>query len=322
MKDTDYAYCVARVRAVEGTLLKKEDYKKLLSADNLESAEKILLEKHWIGSDKSAISEYISAQKQNLWKLLSESVPDKKELDVLCVLNDYFNIKASVKCLISGVSPEDYLVMPTTLNLELIKDKLSERDFNRVFKSKGETAEKAYETAVKSENGQSAEIIIDRAAIDLMAKFAEDSKDKTLREINAFFCDSTNIKIALRCALTKKDRTFVDSAIGLCRYISRERLIETTMNGTEALFEYLASTVYSEGAEEFRNNGAAFEKWCDKRIIQIASGARFSAFSFGAVCNYYYKKLTEIKNVGMILTALKVGADMSEIRERIGESDV
>lgn len=59
MKDTDYVYCVARVRAVEGTLLKKEDYKKLLSADNLESAEKILLEKHWIGSDKSAISEYI-----------------------------------------------------------------------------------------------------------------------------------------------------------------------------------------------------------------------------------------------------------------------
>ena len=43
MRDTDYAYCVARLRAVEGTLLKKEDYDRLLSFESLEEAEKLLL---------------------------------------------------------------------------------------------------------------------------------------------------------------------------------------------------------------------------------------------------------------------------------------
>lgn len=322
MRDTDYAYCVARVRAVEGSLLKKENYMRLLSFDSFESAEKFLFEKHWISTEKGTVSSYLTAQKESLWKLLSESVPDKRELNVLCVLNDYFNIKASVKCLVTGVSPEDYLVMPTTLDIALIKEKLTERDFTRLFSEKGETARKAYETAVKSESGQSAEIIIDRAAIDSMAVFAENSKDKILREINRFFCDSSNIKIALRCALTKKDRAFLEEAVGTCSLIKRERLIEETLKGSDALFDYLSTTVYYEGAEAFRKNGAAFEKWCDEKVLQIASGAKYSAFSFGAVCNYYYKKLTEIKNVGVILTALKVGADMEGVRERIGEGSV
>ena len=137
MRDTDYAYCVARLRAVEGTLLKKEDYNRLLSFESLEEAEKLLVEKRWIECKSDEIRDYLSAQKDSLWKLLSESVPDKKELDILCVLNDYFNVKAAVKCLVTGVSPENYLVMPTTLDLNLIKDKLCERDFTRLFSDKG-----------------------------------------------------------------------------------------------------------------------------------------------------------------------------------------
>lgn len=318
MRDTDYAYCVARLRAVEGTLLKKEDYDRLLSFESLEEAEKLLVEKRWIECKSDEIRDYLSAQKDSLWKLLSESVPDKKELDILCVLNDYFNVKAAVKCLVTGVSPENYLAMPTTLDLNLIKDKLCERDFTRLFSDKGETAEKAYNTAVKSENGQSAEIIIDKAAIDSMAHFAKNSDNRILSKINSFFCDSANIKIAFRCALTGKNKAFVEEAIGDCCSISRERLIEETLNGYNSLTEYLLSTAYKDGAEAFLKSGADFEKWCDERIIAISSEARYTAFSFSPVCNFYYKKLTEIKNVGIILTALKNGADMESIRERLG----
>lgn len=318
MRDTDYAYCVARVRAVEGSLLKKEDYLKLISCENIEDAEKFLLEKRWIDSLSDNIRDYLSAQKEGLWKLLSESVPDKKELDTLCVLNDYFNIKAAVKCLVTGVSPENYLVMPTTFNLKQVKEKLSERDFTYLFSDRGETAKKAYETAVKSENGQSAEIIIDKAAIDSMALFAENSKNKTLSKINSFFCDSANIKIAFRCALTKKGKTFVEEALGKCCFISRDRLIEETLGGFDGLYDYLFTTDYKDGAEAFRKSGADYEKWCDEKVIEISSESRYTAFSFSPVCSFYYKKLTEIKNVGMILTALKSGADMESIKERLG----
>lgn len=318
MRDTDYAYCVARLRAVEGTLLKKEDYSKLISCTSIDNAEKILLEKQWIENPSEDISDYLFYQKEKLWRLLSESVPDKKELDILCVLNDYFNIKAAVKCLVTGASPQKYFVMPTTLDLKLIKDRLNERNFTVLFSNKGETAKNAYETAVKSENGQSAEIIIDKAAIDSMSLFAEKSTNNTLSEINIFFCDSANIKIAFRCALTKKDKTFADEAIGKCCRISRERLIEEALNGFDSLYEYLLTTEYKDGAEAFAKSGAAYEKWCDEKIIEISSQSKFTAFSFSPVCSFYYKKLTEIKNVGIILTALKSGADTKSIMERLG----
>lgn len=318
MRDTDYAYCVARVRAVESTLMKKDDFLKLLSFDKLEDAEKFLLEKHWIDNYSDDIRDYLAAQKHSLWNILSESVPDKNELEILCVLNDFFNIKVAVKCLVTGVSPENYLVMPTTFDLIAIKERLTDRDFIRLFSDRGETALKAYESAVKSENGQIAEIIIDRAAIDSMAHFAKNSNNKTLSRINSFFCDSANIKIAFRCALTGKDKTFIEEAIGKCCFLSRERLIEEALNGFDSLYNYLISTEYKDGAEAFKENGSAFEKWCDERIIEISSESKYTAFSFSPVCSYYYKKLTEIKNVGLILTGLKNGADMESIRERLG----
>ena len=79
-----------------------------------------------------AVRDIISFEKDNLWKLLSESVPDKAELSVLCALNDFFNIKAVVKCLLCGNSPEKYIMVPTSVNVDSIKENLYKRDFSAI----------------------------------------------------------------------------------------------------------------------------------------------------------------------------------------------
>ena len=322
MRDTDYAYCVARVRAAQSNMLTKDDLLKLSSFENLESAVRFLTEKKWITKEENSIREYTQSQKELLWKLLSESVPDKKELDILCVHNDFFNIKVAVKCLITSTSPENYFVTPTTLNLRNLQDKIKERDFTSALGEKFRKAQNAYETAVKSENGQSAEIIIDRAAIECMAEFSKAKGDSITRKVNAFICDTSNIKIALRCAMVGKDKAFISSAVGECCNISREKLIENAVKGTDALFDYISYTDYADAVVEFKQSGSDFEKWCDEKVIEIASESRYTAFSFSPVCCYYYKKLNEIKNVSMILTAISAGADMDNIKERIGSINV
>ena len=104
MRDTDYAYCVARIRANERYLLKEKDLSELLECKTYDSAVEYLLGKKWI-SEKGEISDCIRYQSEKLWQLLSESVPDKKDLDVLTVVNDFFNIKAAVKCHFTGKEP-------------------------------------------------------------------------------------------------------------------------------------------------------------------------------------------------------------------------
>ena len=316
MRDTDYAYCVARIRANERYLLTEKDLSQLLECKNYDSAMIYLLDKKWI-SEKGEISDCIKYQSEKLWQLLSECVPDKKELDILCAVNDFFNIKAAVKCHFAGKDPYDYYVQPTSLNLSALTEKVSSHKFSAIDGVMGKCAEESYKTACLTENGQNADIIIDRACIDEIKAYSDKKNGSVAGEICGFLCDTANIKIAFRCAETDKKRDFTETAIGECGALSRKDLIEKTLCSKEALSEYLAKTSYHDGAEIYLTSAAEFEKWCDNKIIAIAKKSGFTAFGFDPVCAYYYAKLTEIKTVRIILTGLKSGADKSEIKERM-----
>lgn len=319
MRDTDYAYCVARVRAAESKMLSSEDFSRLKAFNNISDAIRFLKEKNWTTSDKEDLRDIISCEKENLWNLLSESVPDKSELSVLCTLNDFFNIKAAVKCLLTDTPYENYIMIPTTLNVAALKEKLLKRDFKGAFGRKGEAAENAYNAAVKSESGQMAEIIIDRAAIDYMAAYSENIKDKVTAKVCRFISDTSNIRIALRCVLTGKDEAFISEAIGRSVKPDREKLISSAVKGAEALYAYLDTTEYKDGVRLSLKSFSDFENWCDEKLIEIASESRYTSFSFSPVCCYYYKKLDEIKRVNMLLSEISA---FGEAYERQGKADV
>lgn len=316
MRDTDYAYCVARIRANERYLLKDKDINELLECKNFESALQYLLDKKWIDRADD-ISGCIKYQGEKLWQLLNESVPDKKELDILCIVNDFFNIKAAVKCHFVGKDPADYYIVPTTLDLKMLTENVSEHKFSLIGGAKGKCALESYKTACLTENGQNADIIADRACIDEIRLYADIKGDSVTGDICSFLCDTANIKIAFRCAMTDKKRDFVEAAIGDCSVLDRKKLIETTLKGKDELAEYLSKSDYREGAEIYLESAAGYEKWCDDKIIFLAKKSVFTTFGFDPVCAYYYAKLTEMKSVRIILTGLKSGADKSDIKERV-----
>ena len=316
MRDTDYAYCVARIRANERYLLKEKDISELIECKDYDSAIRYLVDKKWL-PDKMDMADSIKYQSEKLSELLRESVPDKKDLDVLYVTNDFFNIKVAVKCHFTDKDPAAYYVEPTTLDLTKLTENISSHQFNKIEFGKGECAEESYKTACLTENGQNADIIIDRACIDAIRNFALEKKGSITGQICRFLCDAANVKIALRCAETDKKRDFTETAIGECSSLSRKELIEATLKGKEVLCEYLAKTPCREGAEVYLSSSAEYEKWCDDKVIAIAKKAIFTAFGFDPVCAYYYAKLSEIKSVRIVLTGLKSGADKREIKERV-----
>jgi V/A-type H+-transporting ATPase subunit C len=316
MRDTDYAYCVARIRANERYLLSSRDISDLLESKSFDSGVQYLIDKKWL-KEKGEISDCIRYQSEKLWSLLNESVPDKNQLKILCAVNDFFNIKAAVKCRFTGKDPAGYYIQPTTLDLDLLTKNISEHKFSSIGSDKGKCAQESYKIACLTENGQNADIIIDRACIDEIRSFSKDYSDSVTGKICGFLCDTANIKIAFRCAVTDKKRDFVETAIGECSALDRKSLIEATLRGKDALSEYLAKTNYYEGSEIYLKSAAEYEKWCDDKIIALAKKSAFTAFGFDPVCSYYYAKLTEIKTVRIILTGLKSDADKNSIKERV-----
>ena len=316
MKELEYAFCVACIRANEKHLLTSADVNKLAESQSYDEALKFLSSKGWIEA-KGSINDFVARRNEKLWQLISEIVPDKKELEVLCVVNDYFNLKAAVKCLLTGNDLEKFYIKPTTVDLVQLTENIKNHTFENIGADKGDCVSKAYDIANKTQIGQNAEIIIDKAAIDCMRDFAKKYKNSISGEICAFMCDTSNIKIALRCALTAKNKDFVESAIGECSKLDRADLISYTLSGVDKLKEYLLNTDYSEGASLYDESPSAYDKWCDDQVIEVSKNASFKAFGFDPVCAYYYAVITEIKTVNIILSGLYYGADKNTIKQRV-----
>lgn len=316
MRDTKYAFCVARIRALENKLLKKQDIYALIHQQNYNTALDWLTQKGYSSAEDNSDS-IIKNQGEQLRKILEESVPDKKELEALYILNDYFNLKALVKCIVEKKNPENYFIYPTTVNLE----KINENDLQKTFKFlKDEyrtVVEEAYSMALKAENGKFSDMIIDRAAIDALGKYSEGKNSGLLGEICAFLGDTANIKIALRCAIISQDEEYINAAIGKCNKISREKLIKACVSGTDSLEQFLEATAYKKGLEIYRTSPSAFEKWCDDEINNITQSAIYTSFGFAPIVSYFYRKNLEIKTVRMILSALKSDIDRKIIEERV-----
>lgn len=322
MKDTDYAYCVARLRANERYMLSKNDIEKLCEFKDYDHAVAFLKEKGWIEGTTGKINELISYQNKKLWELLFQSVPDKKELSVLCTQNDFFNIKAAVKCHFTNSDATDYYVYPTSLDTALLSQTVNSHQFDKLGGAMGECAKESYKAACLTENGQNLDIIVDCAAVNALKAYANKNKNSLFGEICAFICDTANIKTAYRCAKTKKGRDFVNMAVGECCFIDRQLLIKASLDSEAAVTTYLSKTQYSDLSSTFAESGAEYEKRCDDEIISKIKKARFTAFGFDPVCAYYYGKKTEIKTVRIILTGILSGLEKEKIKERVRASYV
>lgn len=316
MRDTDYAFCVARLRANERYMLSKGDLERLCENKTYDNALAFLNEKGWTKS-KGSIDEVISCESKRLWELLKESVPDKNELNILLVQNDFFNIKAAVKCHFAGCDAENYYIYPTSLDTEELREKVNSHAFDKIGGIMGECTEKSYKAACLTENGQNADIIVDCAAVGVLKKYAEKNKNSLLSEVCAFICDTANLKTAFRCAKAKKGEDFVNMAIGECCFLDRELLIKAATKDETAVKEYLSKTAYSNLSEIYSQNAAEYEKKCDEEIINLIKKAKLTAFGFAPVCAYYFAKQTELKTVRIILTGILGGLDKEKIKERV-----
>ena len=317
MRDTDYAFCVARIRANEKRLLDKKIISKLVESDSYDSALSLLVDAGWIEAGTEN-ENFIKKQSVGLWRLLSDSIPDKSALEGLCILNDYFNIKTAIKCIIGGENAELYYMEPSTLQLDKLCRSIDSRAYD-VLKNERmkKAAISAFETACMTNNGQSAEIIVDVAALEALLEIAEKSKYKTFSKICGFTVDASNIRTAIRCSIIGKNYDFIASAVSDCSKISKDRLVKEASAGCDSLRNYLSAGVYSEGTELYYINPAFYDKWFDAQLLEIATQSGFTSFGFDPVCAYFYKKTNEIKTVKLILSAKKSGVPVEVLRERV-----
>jgi len=319
LRDTDYAFGVAKIRYNELSLLSRQETDQLISADGVGAALRLLADKGWNVPDNGGdSSKMLEDEALKAWTLLKEAAPDINVLNALILPEDFHNLKAVLKCLVANEDPDGLFAEPSATPPELIKEAIKEKRFDTLPEHLREAAKAGYDAIALSQGaGRVIDIVVDRYAMEERIKAAVKSRVQVLERIARLSCAAADIKIALRASATEKDAEFMARAMAESGLLDNRRLIDSAIKGRGEITSYLENTSLSGAAQAVKESDTAFEKWCDDAVSEATENERSSAFGAGPLVAYYMAKTTEIKNVRIILSAKRNGLPEDAIRERV-----
>lgn len=323
MKDTEYTFAVARIRANETYLLDKSAMEQLLAAPDMRSALQLLADKGWdTGGALEDPNAMLRRQTEEMWGLLTQVAPEPRELSFLTAKNDFHNCKAALKSLVSNQSPESYWLIPNTVPVDMIWDAVSNQNFSRLPSEMQQAAQEAYRLLVRASDGQRADTLLDRAALEAVKGRADETGSDFAKRLAELMCATANLKIALRAAHTGRGDGFLQEALCECETLRKSALIAAAGRGVQELTQYLSETAYADCVQAFSKSFAAFEKWCDDLLMEQLDGARRVSFGLAPLVSYYVARDSEIKNIRILLSCKRLGLPAEQIRERMREAYV
>lgn len=316
MRETDYAYAVARIRSHENRLLTRSDLDRLLAASDESDCMRILADRGYPARDTAA--EMLSAELDDTWALLRELAPDMRVFDVLLCRNDYHNVKAAIKGIVTSTDCAPLFLPEGRVSTEVIRKAVNARDFSALPEDMQVPAAEAMTTLLETGDGQRTDMILDTAQLKAMERFGKESGCAFLAQYAELTVAEADIKMAVRCAKMNKSVAFMRRALVDCETLDVPLLIDRAIHdGADAVPEVLENSGYSAAADALRRSMAAFETWCDDTMIAALAGAKVKPFGPEPLAAYLLGKENETKTVRIILSAKHNGLPDSVVQERI-----
>ena len=317
LKDTEFAYAVARIRSNEYKLLGRNVIESLIHSQTYNDALKILSESGYGDFEKSDEDTLLTQRLSEAFSLIFESAPDKSCLDFLIDRNDFHNIKAIIKCMVSGKNYEDVIISPSIFEPKAFVKALESKDYSELSEDFSSVLERAYGLVTETMDGQSLEVYLDRECLEMSVKLAQKSGDRFSIELSTLMCALSDIKIALRCIKTGKDRAFVENALAECSLFIKKDLCDAVELGVDGLVMFVRKLGFEGLSDSISKGYAAFEKVSDDMLIEKIKDAKYQSLGISPLVAYYFATDAEVKTVRIILSCKKNGIELEKIRERV-----
>ena len=325
MRDTEFAYASAYMRTLENKMLEKADFEALFNAPSFEQALRVLSDKGY-GNGKKG--EHIDAEtllKDELiyiWNEVKSACPKDTPIHILLYQNDFHNLKTILKSVFSGVAYEPLILEPYTVPPDTIHRAITEGKIENLPDIIKIPAEEAYHILARDEDGQLAEIILDKALFAAMREEAKQSKNTFLIDWVDLNITIMNMKIALRGVNSGKNRAFLRDSMLECKRINADELADAAIQGISAVLQIFTQSSFEESANAARESFGVFEKWCDNALIKYVRPAKQKLFGFETVFAFFIGKQFELRAVRIILSGLRGGIPAIALRERLRDNYV
>ena len=315
---------VAQIRAKENTLLSDQALAQLMQCGTYEECIQFLLDRGWGPAGSNTPEELLRTEKDKVWELMHQLCSDKEMhmFDIFRFSKDYHNLKAAIKESYMQKEVPNIYMEGGTIPVETIRKAAADGDFSPLPIQMMKAAEEAREILYHTGDSQTCDVIIDRAALLAMNQAGKATGNQLLADYAELKCVAANINIAIRACKANKSIDFLQRAFAECDSISVQKLMAATRNGLDSIYEYLEQTSYADAIDAIKESPAAFDRWCDNRMMKLIKPQKYNAFTISPLAAYVLAKENEIKSVRIILSGKVNQLPDEKVKERLRESYV
>lgn len=358
-QNTNYAYAVGRIRALETRLLDAMAIGRLLEAETAQEVLKTLSEGEYENalsniSDPADFETALNIEQERIYTLIDELTLDPQLTSIFRARWDFHNLKALLKLsyLKKASSPEaaqpasaaeDVLISSGLIPVEAIKftiepdDEQSgsgfyltglvsdEDDIGACIANALEDAQAQYE---ESENPRVIDIVIDNHLQNFLYQRAADYANPFLCGYFQAMADLTNIRSFVRIKMLGESIRLLDAALlphgSLDRDIYIGQFDETVENFAASLTMTPYADIVTEGIRNWTDGHslAVFEKLSDNYLIDYIKPAKYIVFGVEPLIGYLLAKENEMKLIRIIVISKLNDLPADNIKERLRDTYV
>lgn len=304
----EYTYAVAYVKSLEASMLTDSDFGKMLEY-NISELYEFLRGRGYSGE---SLCEMLENERSKAWQLCFDLCDGDDMLDVLMSENDFHNIKAVIKAVVSGNNWQELVFEPSKIDCQGLETAIKNNSFQGVDERYSQICLEAFDL-YKNSGGQAMEIYLDRRHY---ARLLAESEKKsfvygwaqrkvTVANLKIFFAGSDTPGLI--------ENAFIKGGL-----IDTDRLAM----GKNSKETVLTDMGYLNEYQLYEKSPARLEKYLDDSVTEYLKNAQTEFFDFAPILGYFEGKKTELVNIRLIAYGKKSGMEKEKIAERLRKAYV
>ena len=309
VKDERYLCVSAYVRALEAQLLTDGDLQRMIDADDVREAIRVLTDHGYpeMAPHMVSLEDTLRHHREALMGSLSDFLPEGGLLDLFRIRYDYHNTKVALKALWTDVDATRLLMGGGRLEPLWLYQTLCTGEDQKLPPVMEQAVQEARERVGATLDPQKA----------VGSPF--------LLDYVALLIDTANLQAAVRILRMGKDAILLEESLLPGGTVAQDRLLESARAGTIADL-YAASPLEEAaglGQQALSGGGlTAFEKACDDAQNAFLQRAMLIPFGPEPVLAFVAAREQEMRNVRIIISGKLAKLPASTIRERMREAYV
>lgn len=310
-RETSYAYAVGRIRVAETRMLRRPDLERMIEARSVEDILRMLQDRGY--PESRDYEEVLKGEARNLYRYVREITPDPAWIVLFQHENDCHNFKVLLKEEFSCAGDGKNLVENSIHTPDRIRDMIGNRAFPEYPATLQRGILESAELFSKTRDPQMIDIVIDNAYSTYFYQETASSRIPFLKQYADMIIDTGNIKAFFRIKKSMEDLDLLMRVLVDAGSIRHQEYVELFDQPLEAFQERLRHSPYSALAEF--GEAAVLEKECENLVMGFLRKTRYKVFGLEPIVGYLHGKLTEIRNVRIIIVGNINGLDSESVRE-------